>query len=65
MGYYNDTYNKVKKWHFAHENPKTEKDWEKIVDEMGQFTEPFEIALIVAVVGELERIYKELKLNEK
>jgi len=58
MGFYNDAYNKVKKWHFEHANPKNKEDWNKLRFSTTQFTEQFEVALAMAVIEEIERVYK-------
>ena len=51
-----------KAWQFfmKNENPKTDEDWDVIVSELEQFKTPLEIDLMLAVVNELERTYKEL-----
>lgn len=42
-----------------HKHARTDEDWERIVGSVAPYTDPFTVDLITAVIGELEREYKE------
>ena len=64
-GEYFDTYFKVFAFHKKHINACTDTDWFDCADDLGQFKTPFETALIVAVLDELERDYEKKNLGKQ
>ena len=57
-GEYYNTYFKVFAFHKRHMNPDTDEDWLDCVTDLDQFKTPFEAALMIAVLDELERDFK-------
>ena len=50
-----ETYRKVFRFHRKHAGASTDEAWTACADDLGQFKTPFEVALAVAVMNELER----------
>lgn len=54
-----EIYRKVFRFHQKHARATTDDEWRICVEDLGQFVNPFEVALAVAVVEEIERGYKD------
>lgn len=56
---YTAIYDMAKAWHMTHKNPKTDDDWNRIAQDFSVFNgSEFSIALGIAILDELERVYK-------
>jgi len=60
-GEYFAAYAKIFAFHNKHINACTDVDWFDCADDLGQFKTPFERALMLAVINELDRDAKEMR----
>lgn len=58
-GLYHDTWKKMYKFHKTFAITTTDEDWNKLVDHMECANSQFERELCIAIVNEIERIYKD------
>lgn len=56
---YNPVFKKTYEFMAKHLNASTDEDFIAIIDDLAQFTESFESEMAVAIVGEIEKRYKE------
>ena len=50
-----ETYQKIYRFHKKYAGACTDEEWTACAEDLGQFKTPFEVALAVAVITELER----------